>query len=58
MEQEAFLSGYCRVIDHSRTVCAVKEQGILLEADCCYGSCPHENCCTVAEKIREFLNAE
>lgn len=58
MEQERFFSGYCRVMDQSRTVCAVKENGKLSEADCGFGSCPYEDVCTVAKKIREFLETE
>ena len=58
MEQESFFSGYCRVMDQSRTVCAVKENGVLIEVDCSFGGCPYEDVCTVAQKIREFLKSE
>ena len=55
MEKERFFSGYCRQIDNSRMVAAVKENGVLLEVDCCYPDCPYAPNCTVAEKITEFL---
>ena len=55
METEQFFSGYCRVLDGSRTVCAVKENGQLLEADCDYPACPHFNECPIAQSIQSFL---
>ena len=58
METEQFFSGYCRVLDHSRTVCAVKENDALLEADCDYPSCPHFKECTIAQSITAFLEKE
>lgn len=53
MEREDFLSGYCRMADGSRMVTLVTEDGKLVEADCCYGACPHEAQCSIAQKIRE-----
>lgn len=55
MEQETFFSGYCRNIDGSRMVCAVKENGELSEADCDYPACPFIQECTVAQGIAAFL---
>ena len=55
MEQEKFFSGYCRTQDSSRMVCAVKENGQLLEVDCSYEGCPFTGECTVAKNIAEFL---
>jgi hypothetical protein len=55
MEKETFLSGYCRVLDQSRMVAVVTEDGELLEADCCFGNCVHEPNCQIAAKIRELL---
>ncbi len=55
MEQEQFFSGYCRTQDSSRMVCAVREQGELLEADCTYESCPYTAECTIARAIADFL---
>ena len=52
---ESYLSGYCRTIDESRMVCAVKEDGKLLEADCSYVCCPFTKECTVAQKISAFI---
>ena len=55
MEQEKFFSGYCRNIDGSRMICAVKENGQLLEADCDYPSCPFIQECTIANEITAYL---
>lgn len=55
MEQERFISGYCRTLDNSRMVCAVTENGTLIEADCSYESCPFTQECTVAKQIRSML---
>lgn len=55
MEQEAFLSGYCRALDQSRMVEAVLDSGTLLEADCNFGSCIYETSCPIAEKLRELI---
>ena len=56
MEQEIFLTGYCRQLDQSRMVAVVADGGTLTEVDCCYGSCPYEPNCVIAEKIRDFLS--
>ena len=56
MEKEAFFSGYCRQIDESRMVAAVAEDNVLTECDCCFESCIYAGSCTVAEKLREFIN--
>ncbi len=58
MEIEQFFSGYCRVLDHSRTVCAIKENGVLAEADCDFPSCPHFKECPIAQNIQEFIKKE
>lgn len=55
MEKEIFCSGYCRHMDGSRTVTVVAEDGVLTEVDCAFESCVHAPVCTVAEKIRQFL---
>lgn len=57
MEQEAFFSGYCRGIDGSRMVTVVTENGALVEADCSYGSCPHEPTCPIAAAIAQRQQA-
>ena len=56
MEQELFLSGYCRVLDSSRMVAVVLENRKLIEMECCYGSCLYEPNCPIAEKIRELTD--
>ena len=55
MEKEAFFSGYCRQADQSRMVCAIAEDGQLVEADCLYADCPYGPECTIHQKIDEFI---
>lgn len=57
MERETFISGYCRQVDGSRTVCVEAEGSTLLQADCLYDSCPYSPQCTIHQKIEEFLEA-
>lgn len=54
MEEEKFLSGYCRQIDQSRMVTVVLENTELTEVDCCYGSCVYEPNCPIARQIRDL----
>ena len=56
MEKEIFISGYCRVLDQSRMVELITEDGELVDVDCCYGNCIHEPNCQIAKQIREQLN--
>lgn len=56
MEQEIFLSGYCRAIDSARTVTAEQYRD-KWEADCAYGSCPYAPACPIAEKLRRLEEA-
>ena len=53
MERVDFLTGYCRSVDGSRMVTVITEDGKLVEADCCYGACPYEPNCQIAQGIRE-----
>lgn len=55
MEQERFLTGYCRTIDESRMVAVVTENKRLLEVDCCYENCVYSPNCTIAKAIDELL---
>ena len=55
MEIEKFLSGYCRVLDCSRMVAVVLENGVLTETDCAYPNCPHAPNCPIAAKIAEEI---
>lgn len=55
MEKEGFFTGYCRQIDASRMVTAVKEEDELTDVDCCYPDCSYTPSCTVAEKLRQFV---
>ena len=54
METESFVSGYCRQLDASRTVCVVLENEQIVEVDCCYGSCAYQNNCPLAKEIEEL----
>lgn len=53
MEREEFITGYCRALDAARTVCILLCDGKLTEADCAFGSCPHEQACPIAQWINE-----
>ena len=53
MEAEQFFTGYCRQLDASRMVEAIFENGQPTEVDCCYGTCPYESQCTIAQAICE-----
>ena len=54
MEEEKFISGYCRQLDASRTVEAIAEDGEITEVDCCYGSCVYQSSCLIAREIDEM----
>ena len=54
MEQEKFISGYCRQLDASRMVEAVAEDGQITEVDCCYGNCVYQSSCLIAKEIDEL----
>ena len=54
MEQETYLSGYCRVLDASRMVELLLEDGKCTEVDCCYGNCVHQGNCLIAKEIDEL----
>jgi len=56
MEREAFFSGYCRMIDGSRTVTVEAEDNRMTEVDCCFATCIHAPSCPIANNIREFLH--
>ena len=51
MEQEKFVSGYCRQLDGSRVVEAILEDDTLTEVDCSYGNCLYQASCPIAEQI-------
>ena len=55
MEKELFFSGYCRVLDSSRTVCIVTEDGNLTDVDCNYEVCPYAKECTIGKSITECV---
>jgi len=55
MERETFFSGYCRVIDGSRTVAVEAEDNQLTFADCDYAVCPYAGNCPVGKNITAYL---
>ena len=54
METEKFVSGYCRVLDASRMVEVILENGEITEVDCCYGNCVYQGNCPVAKEIENL----
>ena len=54
MEDEKFITGYCRQLDASRMVELILEDGKLSEADCCYGNCLYQSNCPIAKKIDQY----
>ena len=56
MEKELFFSGYCRVLDSSRTVCIVTEDDKLTDVDCNYEVCPYAKECTIGKNITEQID--
>ncbi len=58
MEHEDFCTGYCRVLDQSRMVAVVTEDGKLLEADCCYPDCSHAMNCDIARRICALTDSQ
>lgn len=54
MEEEYIFSGYCRTADASRIVTVETDGTAITDITCCYGSCPYEPNCTIAQKIREL----
>ena len=54
MEQEKFISGYCRQLDASRMVEVILEDGEITEIDCCYGDCMHQINCPIAKEIDQM----
>ena len=51
MEDEIFLSGYCRRLDASRSVCAELTDGHLDAVDCDYPDCPYCSNCPIAAQL-------
>lgn len=54
MEQEHFVSGYCRQLDGSRMVTVVTQNGQIVEVDCAFGACPYETSCPIAKQIENL----
>ena len=58
MEQEHYLSGYCRCLDGSRMVEVITENGTVTEVDCSFENCPHTAGCTIAQSITGLQTEE
>ena len=54
METEKFVSGYCRVLDASRMVEVIQEDGKIVEVDCCFENCVHQGNCPIAKEIENL----
>ena len=54
MEDEKFISGYCRVLDCSRTVTVELTNGQITDVDCRYGNCIYESNCPIAKEISKL----
>lgn len=54
MEEEYFISGYCRVLDAGRMVTVETDGSKITDVDCCYGGCPYQPECPVARQLRQL----
>ena len=54
MEDEIFLSGYCRRLDASRSVYAELADGHLDAVDCDYPDCPYRSNCPIAAELEKL----
>ena len=54
MEEEKYLTGYCRQLDNARMVEVILEDGEITEADCCYGNCVYQSNCPIAKEIESL----
>lgn len=55
MNDEIFLSGYCRVIDQSRMVTVELDPSENPEVDCNFYSCTYHKECTIGKEIQKML---
>ena len=53
MDDERFISGYCKLLDAPRTVTAENEDGQWI-ADCCYPDCAHAQSCPIAAELAKL----
>ena len=54
---EHFLCGYCRQLDAARMGELEIEAKEVTDVDCCFGSCPFQTGCTIAQQIDILLEA-
>ena len=54
MEEEKYLTGYCRQLDNARMVEVILEDGEITEVDCCYGNCVYQSNCPIAKEIESL----
>ena len=56
MEEEYFISGFCRSQNQTRTITLCLEKcgnEVEVDADCLYGKCQHQGSCEIAHEIEE-----
>ncbi len=58
MEEEQFVSGFCKAQNQSRMVECIFEVAAdgsrrLTETDCAYGNCPHTDDCLLMKNVLE-----
>ncbi len=54
MDDEKFISGYCRCLDCSRTVTVELTDGRITDVDCSYPNCVHAAACPIAKEIDQL----
>ena len=54
MEEEKYLTGYCRQLDNARMVEVILENGKITEVGCCYGNCAYQSNCPIAKEIESL----
>ncbi|MBQ7331318.1 MAG: hypothetical protein IJW94_05970 [Oscillospiraceae bacterium] len=57
MEEEYFLSGYCRQNDSSRTVTVETDGSAVTHIGCGYNVCPYKEQCPIGQRIAEIKGA-
>lgn len=55
MEEERFISGYCRQLDNHRMVEVILKEGKLQEADCAFGTCTFQAGCPIGKQLQALM---
>ena len=56
MEEEYFLSGYCRCLDGSRMVTVETDGTTITDIGCSYVNCPYAEGCPIGRQIAELTS--